>query len=88
MLAITSFNCIKINMGSLQKKLTTKLWTCGKKGGGSAAQANFLSKKSLDMCSGGGSKGLVQSSFCKKKFVLRLPEELLSTFYLLQNIKK
>ena len=56
------------------------------KGGGSAAQANFLTKKSLEMCSGGGSKGLVQSSFCKKKFVLRLPEELLSTFYLLKYL--
>ena len=59
-----------------------------KRGGGSAAQANFLTKKSLDMCSGrGGQRDSSKVVFVKKKFVLRLPEELLSTFYLLQNIQ-
>ena len=48
------------------------MWQKG--GGGSAAQANFLTKKSLEMCSGGGwSKGLVQSSFCKKKVCSEAP---------------
>ena len=59
------------------------------KGGGSAAQANFLRKKSLDMCSGGGVKrDSSKVVFVKEKFVLMLSDELLSTLYLLQNIKK
>ena len=73
----------KFSFGKPSKK-PTKLWTCGKKGGWSTAQANFLSKKSLDMCSGASSKVV----FVKEKFVLRLSDELLSTLYLLQNIKK
>ena len=36
----------------------------------------------------GGQRASSKVVFVKKKFVLRLPEELLSTFYLLQNIKK
>ena len=67
------------------KKKTTKLWTCGKRGGVSSAGKLFIEEK-FGHVFRGGSKGLVQSSFCKKKFVLRLPEELLSTFYLLKYL--
>ena len=61
-----------------------------KREGGVSTQANFLTKKSLAMFSwgGGGQRASSKVDFVKKKFVLRLPEELLSTFYLLQNIKK
>ena len=47
-------------------------------------------QKKVQTCfkGGGGSKGLVQSSFFVKKFVLGVPEELLSfkIIYILQNI--
>ena len=39
------------------KKKNYEILDMWQKGGGSAAQANFLTKKSLDMCSGGGVKG-------------------------------
>ena len=72
--------------GSLQKKKLRTFGHGAKGGGVSSAGKLFIEEMFGHVFR--GSKGLVQSSFCKKKFVLRLPEELLSTFYLLQNIKK
>ena len=55
---------------------------------GSSAGKLFNEEKFGHVFRGGGQRDSSKVVFVKKKFVLRLPEELLSTFYLLQNIKK
>ena len=57
------------------KQKTSKLWTLSKQGGGgvSAAQQNLLSKKGMDVCSGGGGqRALSNVDFNKKVYILDL----------------
>ena len=62
------------------------MWQKG--GGVSSSGKLFNEEKFGHVFRGGGQRYSSKVVFVKKKFVLRLPEELLSTFYLLQNIKK
>ena len=62
------------------------MWQKG--GGVSSSGKLFNEEKFGHVFRGGGQRDSSKVVFVKKKFVLRLPEELLSTFYLLQNIKK
>ena len=77
-----------MSKGSLQKKKLRNFGHVAKRGGVSSSGKLFNEEKFGHVFRGGGQRDSSKVVFVKKKFVLRLPEELLSTFYLLQNITK
>ena len=72
--------------GAFKKKNYEILDMWQKGGGVSSSGKLFNEEKFGHVFRGGGQRDSSKVVFVKKKFVLRLPEELLSTFYLLKYL--